>query len=311
MDASEVGQALNEMPHTMKLIRWVLPCLPLAFVLSACGGQLLDVGSNSDDAGGSGGSTQASAGAGTTSNDPSPGDGGMSPAPTNGESGAGAATRLPHDEPEPPLAWPDAASCGVGSSALEGSWSGYVQGQGDAYNFTLQLAGSDEAPCGTITFGEPQEYPAATDPEAGYLDGDESFKMLQMAPGFSYTLLAIQVDASRLRFRVSFAEPYASWCALQTAYYSDQNGDYACVQTYGSGAVHRGGSCNQTDSDGNEHSVSCTQFGMCESIDPPCACQAGGCQANADGSGPYFDVHVTGMSASGVMDNQNVFLEKE
>jgi hypothetical protein len=308
MDSSKSGQALSEMPHAMKLARRILPCLPMALLLNACGGQLLDVGSNTHDAGGSsnGGNPQPSAGTSTTS-----GSGGATQAPSGIENGAGSPADIPQDEPQPLLPWPDATSCVAGSSPLTGSWSGYVQGQGDEYNFVLDLAGSDDAPCGTIRFGEPRQYPAATDPEAGYLPGDESHKNLQLAAGFTYTLLAVQADVPRLRFRVSFAEPYASWCGLQTSYPEPDSEGYTCVQDYGSGAWHTANGCYQKDSEGNQHPVSCTQYGMCESIDPPCQCQADGCEANVEGSGPYFDLHFAGTAATGEMSDQQVFLEKD
>lgn len=316
MGASKSGQALTKMPRPMKLALSLLPCLPLALALNACGGQTLDVGSNTHDAGGSssggsssGGSTQPTAGTGTHAGGVSTGVGGATSEPANGDAGAG--TDSPQDEPEPPLSWPDSSSCSAGMSPLGGSWSGYVQGQGDEYNFNLDLGDNGEAPCGTITFGAPQEYPPATDPEAGYLPGDETIKNLQMLPGFTYTLLDVQVGSARLRFRVSFAEPYASWCALQTAYPEPQGDGYSCIRNYGSGAWHTANGCYQKDSAGNQQPVSCTQYGMCESIDPPCACQATGCQANVEGSGPYFDLHVTGTSATGAMNDQDVFLEKQ
>jgi len=307
MDASKAGQALTTMPRPTKL---ALSCLPLAFALSACGGQMLDVGSNTHDTAGSssGGSSQPTAGTSANFGGFDTSVGGTTPVPPNGDGGAG--TETPQNEPEPALSWPDASSCGAGTSPLAGRWSGYVQGQGDEYNFNLDLGDNGDAPCGTITFGAPQAYPPATDPEAGYLDGDENFKHPQMLPGFAYTLLELQVDSARLRFRVGFAEPYASWCALQTAY-ADPQGGYTCIHDYGSGAWHTGGSCYQKDSAGNQQPVSCAQYGMCESIDPPCACQATGCQANSEGSGPSFDLHVSGTSATGAMSDQDVFLEKQ
>jgi hypothetical protein len=206
--------------------------------------------------------------------------------------------------------WPD-SSCEAGAgNPFEGTWNGYAQSQGHNDDFTLVLGGTSEAPCGTITFGEPMSYPPATDPEAPPADY-ASFKPTPRSPGFTYTILAAEVDGSRLQFRIAHAEAYASWCALQTSYPSPQGG-FACLPSYGDGVRVENDSCYATGSTAQGHVYTCSHYFACLGVfDKPCACQAGGCVANIDGEGERFDLNFDETEASGLMRTKTVLLEKE
>ena len=96
--------------------------------------------------------------------------------------------------------WTDPSECAVGAGLLfEGSWSGYAQGEGHDYDFTLELGGSDSSPCGTVTFGEPATYAPATSVEVPSPTNNGAFKHIERAPGFTYKLLDVEVEGPRVR----------------------------------------------------------------------------------------------------------------
>jgi hypothetical protein len=192
--------------------------------------------------------------------------------------------------------------------ALQGTWSGYAQGEGHDYDFTLVLGGG-EAPCGTLTFGESQVYPDATDPEVPFPGNDGGFKYLERAPGFSYSLLGFEVDGARVRFRVAYSEPYASWCGLQTSYPNPHTGGYSCLPSYGTGVLPNGTECTTPD---GQHVYECDHYSACLSaVQAPCACDSSGCIADVESAGASFDLRFDESDASGEMSDKSVFLEKE
>jgi hypothetical protein len=210
--------------------------------------------------------------------------------------------------------WPSSADCKSGASAVEGTWSGYVQGEGHAYDFTLVLGGGEAQPCGTLTIGEPRDYPPATDPEHNITADEFYFKAPPLLPGYTYTVLDAALDASRLQFRLSFAEAYASWCALQTSYPNPAGDEYRCLpSSYNTNYVVHGDRCVGTV-DGMPVDVACEHVTMCldvEGDNAPCFCDASGCAANLEASGAQFDLHVDGDQASGLWDDRNVFLQRQ
>ena len=288
--------------------------LLVAAALSACSGQALDVGSSSGGAGASsvdsttaGTTTFVSAGTGGSADFGNGAGGAVDPSTSLPTAGGDASVEDP--EPQPP--WPDNGACSTTPSAIDGTWTGYVQGQGHEYDFTLVLTGGGDTPCGTFTVGEPKEYLPATDPESNYLESQFTPKQLELAPGYAYTLLDVDASLPRLQFRVSYAEPYASWCGLQTSYHDDFNGGYACLPNNDRGALVDGDRCVATYPDG-EREYACDQWELClGTIDRPCSCQESGCLANLEGSGPYFDLHFDGDQASGLGIIGDVFLQKQ
>jgi hypothetical protein len=297
-----------------------------AALLPACAGQALDVGSDGQ-AGSSmsgsnaaGSNTDASNTGGSNTDNSNTGGlntggsnlGGSTASGSAGTSGSTAGTAPAEDLPPVVSPWPDSACEAGAGNPFEGTWSGYAQGQGHSDDFTLVLGGSSEAPCGTITFGEPVSYAPATDPEVPYPPVDSAaFKPTPRSPGFTYTLLAAEVDGTRLQFRIAYAEAYGSWCGLQTSYPRPQGG-FACLPSYGDGVSVEGDSCHATGSSAQGHVYACTHYFACLGfVDPLCACQAGGCIANIDGEGERFDLAFEETDASGLMSTKTVLLEKE
>lgn len=269
MEPPALGQALGSMWNKSNRMPSAL-----GLVLLACGGQALDVGANHH---GSGGTDTVDAG--------DPGAVGGAPGSVGGK------------QREP--SWPDPTSCtsSEGASIASGTWNGYVQGKGDDFDFTLELHGSSEQPCGTLTFGEPQALLPASDPRSEYRPGGGDYHQVFRAPGFAYTVLSARLDGTRLRFRISFAEPYASWCELQTPYYVDETRDFACAPNIALEETSAG--CVGSYM-GRELVFSCYQFELCSS-GAACLCDADGCIAKPEADGSMFDLELDGDQASGVV----------
>ena len=285
----------------------------LSALLPACGGQALDVGSDGPGGGANSGSSTGGATSGSKAGAPTSTSGSNTGGtPASGSAGKSSTAGTAPSEELPPLVspWPDSPCEAGAGNPFEGTWSGYAQGQGHVDDFTLVLGGTSEAPCGTITFGEPMTPPTATDPEVP-LANYANDKLTPRSPGFTYTLLAIDADGSRLQFRIAHAEAHASWCALQTSYPSPDGG-FACLPSYGDGLRVENGSCYATGPTSQGHVYTCSHYFACiYALDRPCACQAGGCIANIEGEGERFDLNFEETEASGVMSTKTVLLEKE
>jgi hypothetical protein len=279
----------------LKTSLWAALPLPL---LWSCSGQAIDVGSNGE----AGARTTAGGNAGGTGTGAGQGPGGVS------GTGSARATAVgtPTANPGTLTSWPDLTECGAdGGIPFEGAWTGYAQGQGNEDNFTLELTGTSEAPCGTLTFGEPRAYPPATDAAVPY---PPSFNLenLWRAPGFAYTLLGIAVDGPRVQFHVAYSEPYASWCRLQTSYpHADLQG-YRCLPSdfaYNPGERCGGGT--------SAASAKCHHEACLGTFNPPCACDESRCIADIDAAGETFDLRFDDTEARGEMSTKTVFLERQ
>jgi hypothetical protein len=196
--------------------------------------------------------------------------------------------------------------------AFEGTWSGYALGEGPEYDFTLELAGSTHAPCGTIRFGEPRQYSAATEVDVPYPEDHGHFKQLERLPGFTYTLRKAEAQGARLQFQIAYSESYRSWCALQSVYPDPSSGGYSCLPSNGQGVLVDGDQCRGIGPGQEGRVYPCAHWDACLGArDAPCVCDSGGCAANVDNSSDYFDVHFEDGEASGEMSSRPILLEKE
>jgi hypothetical protein len=115
-----------------------------------------------------------------------------------------------------------------------------------------------------------------------------------------------------LRFIVDNAEPWASWCRLQSSYATPYSGgvEYGCLPNTGGGSVadpsvDGGSRCYINDSSGRPaRDVSCAQLQLCPG-NFTCGCDECGCDMQAisfqgvpSGAGTY-DILFDTSSASG------------
>lgn len=294
--------------------------------LAACGGQALDVGSNSGGSGGAGSAT----GAGNMSTGASAGEP-MGPDTTSvgaygnvtyaGSSTAGDCLEDPPPGPALPE-WPAREDCQEGSSALQGTWRGYVQGQAaggypDEGNFTITLKGDDDALCGTIRFGAPTELAPATDAAAWYPPGYErdTTKGMPLIEGYTYQLTEPTLDGKRLQFDLLIAEPMRSWCQLQTSYFDALNGvGWSCHRNLGTRYTYDPvQQCHQVDPCTQAALVvSCAQVEICGNLAQPCACNETGCDGNTEVSVYHaFDLRFEGDEATGELNGSVVYLTRQ
>ena len=206
-------------------------------------------------------------------------------------------------------------------AGTEGVWTGYTESpqigiSSDAIRMTLDHA-TDGASQIHVALGVKAPPPPATSATDSYPPGtDTGFGGAsgQTIEGFSYT--AHNVDWQpfgtqwRLRFIINRAEPYASWCRLQSSYAVNYGSgtDYSCVPGNGGGSMTGpgldGGICYTSDGSGQKKDVSCAQFYLCAGA-YTCGCDQCGCDQQGisyDGvpSGPgTYDILFDGTSASG------------
>jgi hypothetical protein len=336
MDTPLCSQALNEMKtKTLSQTAWI------SLLVFACGGQAVDVGSNAGASSGSGATSGSGADTGSGATPGSgtgagPGTGassagGAGPVAGTGSgpdtSGVGAYGNVVGPNPPncdsstyppgtAPTHFPDSASCEPGSSSLQGTWTGYVQGiDAGVYpnegNFRLSLQGDDDALCGSVIFGEAVELPPVTDPEQGYLVDSGMYIGLHALEGFAYTLLHVEKSGERVKFGISLAEPYGAWCEQQTPYYDVRSeGSWNCSRNLGARQITDRCFLQDVCSEA-EYEVDCAHHMMCTDLSRPCACNAEGCTADVENQGPRFDVRFEAIEAAGELNGSLIFLQRE
>ena len=246
----------------------------LVVALSGCGGQVRDIGSNAEGGGATGSSATGVA------------------APAS-------------SVPVRPL--PDWPTCSADGGSPAETWAGYVQGSQGTFTITMQRSGRQA--CGTLVFGEPTApLPPATDPQASYPPGVYYRTAEERAlSGFAYTLLNATITGPRLQFRVTFAEPWRSWCALQTPYPNDiETSGYGCLPN--AGFQRQGNGCVLTGA-GPLPAISCAQYDLCGDTDV-CQCNAERCMSAFDFAGSVGDFRIDGDQAQGVLNGQSAYIQR-
>lgn len=272
-----------------------LGCWLTAAATAACGGQALDIGSDSSGGGASPlGGTTASASGGTSY-------GGA------GKSDAGASDGYPPEDPEN-IQWPTAQACEPApESPLVGSWKGrYPLPNGDTAEAVLTIAGltPEGVPCGTFRVGEGAPLAPPTDPDAIYPDGvsltgiARSHPISKPWPGYEYELLRVSSEGTRLAFMLSFGEILRPWCQMQTAY-ADSG---TCLPDYTSGMGTIGGSGNNTCTIEGPSlpatQVPCWKLQYCAT--GTCSCYDGSCDAALNLTA--FELHWDDQSLEGTVN---------
>jgi hypothetical protein len=289
--------------------------MPVLLVLAACGGQTLDPG------GGVGGTREEPGGmgvAGTMPND-LPVGGSTGTGGTRTSSGGTGSTKVnpgdvisggsgPTDPGEPLTPWPDQLPCKLGSSENTGNWVGYYDTQPGGQQLYLSLGGTEAEPCGFFSLGAPEPLPPIVDAQDPYPPGYDSSKFIDVVPRFAYALIFDVRRGAEFWFSVSSTEPWRTWCEQQTPYYSEVG--WRCDRNLG--AKVKGDTCHQIDpSTGEEFVISCQHLELCNGIEPVCACNADGCQADPNVSRHGLELTFSGDIAKGSFDGNPIVLFRE
>lgn len=179
----------------------------------------------------------------------------------------------------------------TGTSALVGTWDGYVEAYtfedgSDRVRLTVDSQGK-----GTIRFGNRELIPPPTDPKANYPAFTTNNYWILENPhrlwsGYEYALQNNLIDAERIRFDIGELQPFESYCALQTPVKvsSDvSSSDYACIGE----SIAWDGKCYVCPPDSGcsydltpDMEVPCEQQNACAGV-RFCTCYASRCTAAA------------------------------
>lgn len=202
--------------------------------------------------------------------------------------------------PEPGItadgALPTGIWIGEFAEALDDTFSTCALG---SHRITLQLtAARAGGPAqGTIVFGTHEPPLPVEDPSIEYPPGitveEASCRSYQAMEGFAYTLRDGRLNESgRFDFRVSVAEPYGPWCAMQVSSPAWRSvTGYLCLPL---GVPHDLGTCASDPS----CPVSASEYTLCSEVGV-CSCYEQGCEANLNRA-YRFDLQVTGEAMRGV-----------
>lgn len=288
--------------------------LAMAATLLGCSGSTLDVGSDPPMNGGTG--TGASGGGGSAAGTVGSGGGtpgGGLPEETLTRRPSGPAPQPGWNDPR----WDDDATCEPApDSPLVGRWRGHWPGRSPVDSeIVLDIAGLtvDGLPCGSVTIGEGPALTPPTDPDAAYptmpeLGGYDFssaspgpiFVGITPWPGFSYSLIDVEVGPARLAFRLAQTEVWRDWCALQRPW----PGSSRITPGTSFGSSSREGSRCIVFDDELYDDWSCARL----KLSSVCTCTEAGCDATPDWEPLDFELHAddgawegTYMSKNGVL----------
>jgi hypothetical protein len=200
-------------------------------------------------------------------------------------------------------------------AGVAGNWTGYFQGGSPLGNTDVVRFAIQQRADGTgeihVTMGTAAPPPPATSATDYYPPGVQGplFGLPTIIEGFSYTAHAVTWQGLRLKFLRPGAQPWESWCNLQTSYYVASRGDYNCVPGSGGSATYADAGSVCLSEDGTKQTqVPCPQFEMCNGY--TCACDSCGCSASNVVTGD-FDVTFDGNLVTGVGEGHNVRLTRD
>jgi hypothetical protein len=303
------------------------PAISLLFLAIACSGNSLNVGSDDSATGGGSGDDSVSGGkaggatAGATSRGGSSA-GGASGAEagepgTGGIAGIAGATAGVGGSVEPrggtsgSAATPPITSC-TGEFRFAGEWRGnildfYYEPQ-EELRLSIRAQGGAGGYTGTVTWGEGDPPPPATDGNAPYPPGLATGRGTggtgggsgvgsEPWPGFPYTVVRGAGCDAGFRLSVSVYQTWDSWCALQEPIYSESLGSYNCLVATTSGSSD-GTTCRVLDE--NERVIAEYPQWKCDLCGPfgrVCACTEAGCSYDP---GPTHTFELTLIQSGGV-----------
>jgi hypothetical protein len=204
-------------------------------------------------------------------------------------------------------------------AGVAGTWTGYFQGgsplqTSDVIKFSIQqlAGGSGEV---RVTLGTAAAPPPAASATEYYPPGTSTEPTMRL-PGFvegvSYVAHAVTWQGPRLKFLLSLAQPWESWCALQTPYFVVDSNRYNCIPGYGGVTSSPDAGermCLAFDLQGTKQTpTACAQLSQCNG--EFCTCDACGCAASVE-NGSSFDLTFDADLLTGIVDGQNVRLTRD
>lgn len=221
-------------------------------------------------------------------------------------------------------------ACDDATSALSahavGRWIGHIENYtglaSGADALTLSFSVADDGTLqGTAKFGDAVPPAPATDPNVAWPPGITKDRAMNLGSnpmaieGFSYRASGIKWEARRLKFDISFNDPWTPWCELQTSYVAGtshaSSGDdggttsttrWSCAP--GAWSNVDGTTCQSSDP---LLTAPCAKFALCATV-VPCTCSSTSCKAAtpstvpSDRPGPVvasFDIALEGDSGDG------------
>jgi hypothetical protein len=205
-------------------------------------------------------------------------------------------------------------------AGVAGTWTGYFQGgsalqTSDVIRFSVQqqAGGLGEIHVTMGTAAAPAPATSATEFYPPGSSSDPQIRIPDFVEGVSYLAHAVTWQGTRLKFLLSVAQPWESWCGLQSSYFVADSNRYNCVPGFAGGwsPAPDGGEplCVSSDLQGTKQTpVSCAQFSQCNG--QFCTCDSCGCAAAVQ-NGRSFDVTFDGDLVTGVGDAHDVRLTRD
>ncbi|HEY6461481.1 MAG TPA: hypothetical protein VIY73_15045 [Polyangiaceae bacterium] len=267
----------------------------IAWAIVACGGSVVNLGSNDGGAGGDGaGGGTSSGGSGSPDGSTSSSGGGSSGSGSSGSGGTSSGGGTCD---------PDASSPCLPS----GTYTGYIESftfpdGSDTVSMTIVANENAGAVTGTVTFGNAPMLAPPTSGDVGYPPGISGDGLLPIE-GFTFTIVGGTYGGARLQVGVVQAELWKAWCELQTPvpqYGSAVDGGCGPLAGYGclgnSVATTRGenGCTVRNCQQPTPVPVDCGKLALCAGGFNICTCTASSCDVPlvAPG-GPAFDMQYT------------------
>lgn len=256
----------------------------LMISILACSGERLNVGDDPARSGANGGTAGSSADAAATGGSVFGGGSvGTGAGGTDGTAMGGTGAVPPGGT------WPPTEGCDTDPEFeyLLGTWKGELE---DFFlqpvtTLTVVINGaSSHGMCGTVTWGEGEPLPPATDPDAAYpssayFDGYAgSPAILPPVQAYPYSIAQGAARDKTVRFATGMFDPWRSWCDLQTSYPA-QSDSYQCIPDSPQYATNYD---TETCSVGSQ-SYSLFRCYAC-ALSHICRCDAFGCDADASPS---------------------------
>jgi hypothetical protein len=259
----------------------------VAWAIAACGGHVVNLGSNDGGpgdgaAGGSSSGSSGSSGGGTASGS---GSGGSA-------SGSGGGT-----------CEPDASSPCLPS----GTYTGYIESftfpdGSDTVSMTIVANENVGAVTGTVNFGNAPMLAPPTSGDVGYPPGVASDGQLPIE-GFDFTIVGGTYGGARLQVGVVQAELWKAWCELQTPVpqYNGTAPDGGCGPLVGYGCLGNvsteqgtNGCMVQSCQQASPVPVDCGKMKLCAGGLTLCTCTVSSCDVSVVAPGsPAFDMQYT------------------